>query len=304
MHFRNGMDLSVFLFHGGIRTLALRIYNNLVSYSAQRLLGENNNKLSQVFSRIASGERIQQTSDDSAGMMTTEALKSDVRTLRQGVRNLNEGLSLLNVVDGAINEEVSIVIRMRELATQAATGTIGSTERQATNLEFSAMRSELNRIANTTEFNGIKALDGSLASSASNHTAIQFGLNSNDVSSVDINRTVNVTALTALNLKLNALSISSQSGAATATEALKVILDTMIEIRGRLGSTQNRLERTLNNTLTAAENLTAAGAVIGDTDLASDIAHLTKQQILVQSSSAMIGQANLFPQGVIQLLPH
>ena len=286
------------------QTLALRIFNNLASYSAQRLLSDNNNKLSRIFSRIASGERIQQTSDDSAGMMTAEALKSDVRTLRQGVRNLNEGLSLLNVVDGALNEEVSIVIRMRELATQAATGTIGTTERQTTNLEFSAMRSELDRIANTTEFNGIKALDGSLASSASNHTAIQFGLNSNDVSSVDINRTVNVTALTALNLKLNELSISSQNGAATATEALKVILDTMIEIRGRLGSTQNRLERTLNNTLTAAENLTAAGSVIGDADLASDFAHLTKQQILVQSSSAMIGQANLFPQGVIQLLPH
>jgi len=284
--------------------LALRIFNNLASYSAQRLLSDNNNKLSRIFSRIASGERIQQTSDDSAGMMTAEALKSDVRTLRQGVRNLNEGLSLLNVVDGAINEEVSIVIRMRELATQAATGTIGTTERQATNLEFSAMRSELNRIANTTEYNGIKVLDGSLASSASNHTTIQFGLNSNDVSSVDINRTVNITALTALNLKLNALSISSQSGAATATEALKVTLDTMTEIRGRLGSTQNRLNRTLNNTLTVAENLTAAGSVIGDADLASDFAHLTKQQILVQSSSAMIGQANLFPQGVIQLLPH
>ena len=286
------------------QTLALRIFNNLASYSAQRLLSDNNNKLSRIFSRIASGERIQQTSDDSAGMMTAEALKSDVRTLRQGVRNLNEGLSLLNVVDGALNEEVSIVIRMRELATQAATGTIGTTERQTTNLEFSAMRSELDRIANTTEFNGIKALDGSLASSASNHTTIQFGLNSNDVSSVDINRTVNVTALTALNLKLNALSISSQSGAATATEALKVTLDTMTKIRGRLGSMQNRLDRTLNNTLAAAENLTAAGSTINDADLASDFAHLTKQQILVQSSSAMIGQANLFPQGVIQLLPH
>jgi len=284
--------------------LALRIFNNLASYSAQRLLSDNNNKLSRIFSRIASGERIQQTSDDSAGMMTAEALKSDVRTLRQGVRNLNEGLSLLNVVDGAINEEVTIAIRMRELATQAATGTIGTTERQTTNLEFSAMRRELNRIANTTEYNGIKVLDGSLSSSASNHTTIQFGLNSNDVSSVDLNRTVNITALTALNLKLNALSISSQSGAATATEALKVTLDTMTEIRGRLGSTQNRLGRTLNNTLAAAENLTAAGSVIGDADLASDFAHLTKQQILVQSSSAMIGQANLFPQGVIQLLPH
>ena len=283
--------------------MALRIFNNLASYSAQRLLGENNNKLSRIFSRIASGERIQKTSDDSAGMMTTEALRSDVRTLRQGVRNLNEGLSLLNVVDGAINEEISIVIRMRELATQAATGTIGTTERQATNLEFSAMRSELDRIAKTTEFNGIKVLDGSLSSSASNHTTIQFGLNSNDVSSVDINRMVNITALTALNLKLNVLSISSQKGAASAIDAMEETLDIMTKIRGRLGSIQNKLDRTLNNALAAAENLTAAGSTINDADLASDFAHLTKQQILVQSSSAMIGQANLFPQGVIQLLP-
>ena len=296
-------SISVFLFHGGIRTLALRIFNNLASYSAQRLLSENNNKLSRIFSRIASGERIQKTSDDAAGMMTAEALKSDVRTLRQGVRNLNEGISLLNVVDGAINEEVSIVIRMRELATQAATGTIGVTERQATNLEFSAMKSELDRIAKTTEYNGIKVLDGSLSSAASNHTTIQFGLNSNDVSSVDINRTVNLTALTALSLKLNVLSISSQSGATKAIEIMKVTLDNMIKIRGRLGSTQNRLDRILNNTLAAAENLTAAGSTINDADLASDFAHLTKQQILVQSSSAMIGQSNLFPQSVIQLLP-
>jgi len=284
--------------------LALRIYNNLASYSAQRLLGENSHKLSRIFSRIASGERIQKTSDDSAGMMTAEALRSDVRTLRQGVRNLNEGLSLLNVADGAINEEVSIAIRMRELATQAATGTIGTTERQATNLEFSAMRSELNRIANTTEYNGIKVLDGSLSSTASNHTTIQFGLNSNDVSSVNINRSVNITALTALNLKLNPISISSQSGAATAIEAMEETMATMSKIRGRLGSTQTGLDRALNNTLTAIESLVTAGSTINDADMASEFAHLTKQQILVQSSSAMIGQANLFPQGVLQLLPN
>jgi flagellin len=283
--------------------LALRIFNNLASNTAQRLLSENNNKLSQIFSRIASGERIQKSSDDSAGMMTSEALKSDVRTLRQGIRNLNEGISLLNVVDGALNEEISIVIRMRELSIQSATGTIGSTERQATNLEFSAMRDELNRISKTTEFNGIKLLDGSLSSSASDHKTIQFGLDSKKWSSININRTVNVTSLTALNLKLNELSISSQNGAAASSDKLDSVMDGMLAIRGRLGSTQNILDRTLNNTLTAAENLNAAGSTINDADMASEFARLTKQQILVQSSSAMIGQSNLFPQGVIQLLP-
>ena len=299
----NVSSISVFLFHGGIRTLALRIFNNLVSYSAQRLLGENNNKLSQVFSRISSGQRIQKSSDDSAGLMTSEALRSDVRTLRQGVRNLNEGISLLNVVDGAINEEVSILIRMRELSQQSATGTIGATERQSTNLEFDAMRTELNRISKTTEYNGIKLLDGSLSSTASNQISIQFGLDSKDDNNININRAVNVTSLTALSLNLNALSIATQDGAVKANEELQVTMNILNKIRGRLGSTQNTLERSLNNTLTTAENLTAAGSTISDADMASEFARLTKQQILVQSSSSMIGQANLFPQGVIQLLP-
>jgi len=296
-------SISVFLFHGGIRTLALRIFNNLASYSAQRLLGENNNKLSHVFSRISSGQRILKSSDDSAGLMTSEALRSDVRTLRQGVRNLNEGISLLNVVDGAINEEASILIRMRELAQQSSTGTIGETERQSTNLEFGAMRTELNRISKTTEFNGIKLLDGSLSSTASKHISIQFGLDSKEDSNINLNRAVNVTSLTALRLNLNALSIATQDGAVKANEELAVTMNSLDKIRGRLGSTQNRLERSLNNALTTAENLTAAGSTISDADMASEFAHLTKQQILVQSSSSMIGQANLFPQGVIQLLP-
>ena len=299
----NVSSISVFLFHGGIRTLALRIFNNLVSYSAQRLLGENNNKLSQVFSRISSGQRIQKSSDDSAGLMTSEALRSDVRTLRQGVRNLNEGISLLRIVDGAINEEISIIIRMRELSQQSATGTIGATERQSTNLEFDAMRSELNRISKTTQYNGIKLLDGSLSSAASEHISIQFGLDSKDDNNININRAVNVTSLTALSLNLNAISITTQDGALKANDELQVTMNRLNKIRGRLGSTQNTLERSLNNTLTTAENLTAAGSTISDADMASEFARLTKQQILVQSSSSMIGQANLFPQGVIQLLP-
>ena len=296
-------SISVFLFHGGIRTLALRIFNNLVSYSAQRLLGENNNKLSQVFSRISSGRRILKSADDSAGMMTSEALRSDARTLRQGVRNLNEGISLLNVVDGAISEQASILIRMRELAQQSATGTIGATERQSTNLEFDAMRTEFNRISKTTEFNGIKLLDGTLASSASNHMSLQFGLDSKDDSNININTAVNVTSLTSLSLNLSALSIATQDGAVAANNELQVTMNSLSKIRGRLGSTQNRLEKTLNHALTSAENLTAAGSTISDADMASEFAHLTKQQILVQTSSSMIGQANLFPQGVIQLLP-
>jgi flagellin len=283
--------------------LALRIYNNLVSNSAQRLLGHNADKLGQVFARVSSGVRIQKSSDDSAGMMTSELLKSDSRTLKQGVKNLNEGISLLNVTDGAIQEEVSIVIRMRELATQSATGTIGSTERQTTQIEFSAMRSEFDRIAKTTEFNGKKLLDGSLSSNAKDHLSLQFGLNSNAVNRTNINREVNIKSLKAQDLNLNSLSIATQEGAINASVKMEGLLSELSSIRGRLGSTQNKIGRTLNSTLIAVQNLTAAGSIIKDADLASELADLTKHQILVQSSSAMIGQANLFPQGAIQLLP-
>ncbi len=283
--------------------MAIRIYNNLVSNSAQRLLGHNADKLGQVFARVSSGVRIQKSSDDSAGMMTSELLKSDSRTLKQGVKNLNEGISLLNVADGAIQEEVSIVIRMRELATQSATGTIGSTERQSTQMEFSAMRSEFDRIAKTTEFNGKKLLDGSLSSNAKDHLSLQFGLNSNDFNRTNINREVNISSLKAQDLNLNSLSIATQEGAINAAVKMEKVLANLSSMRGRLGSTQNKIGRTLNSTLVAVQNLTAAGSVIKDADLASELADLTKHQILVQSSSAMIGQANLFPQGAIQLLP-
>lgn len=283
--------------------MPIRIYNNLVSNSAQRLLGHNADKLGQVFARVSSGVRIQSSSDDSAGMMTSELLKSDSRTLKQGIKNLNEGISLLNVADGAIQEEVSIVIRMRELALQSATGTLGSTERQTTQMEFSSMRSEFDRIAKTTEFNGKKLLDGSLSSKAKDHLSLQYGLNSEGLNRTNINREVNISSLKSQDLNLNSLSISTKEGAVNASEAMVKVLEKLSSIRGRLGSTQNTIGRTLNSTLVAIQNLTAAGSIIKDADLASELADLTKHQILVQSSSAMIGQANLFPQGAISLLP-
>ena len=239
--------------------MPIRIYNNLVSNSAQRLLGHNADKLGQVFARVSSGVRIQSSADDSAGMMTSELLKSDSRTLKQGIKNLNEGISLLNVADGAIQEEVSIVIRMRELAIQSATGTIGSTERQTTQMEFSSMRSEFDRIAKTTEFNGKKLLDGSLSSKAKDHLSLQFGLNSDGLNRTNINREVNISSLKSQDLNLNSLSISTKKGAVNASEAMVKVLEKLSSIRGRLGSTQNTIGRTLNSTLVAIQNLTAAG---------------------------------------------
>ena len=283
--------------------MALRIFNNLVSFSAQRLLGQNNDRLSQVFSRISSGLRIEKSSDDSAGLMASGALNSDARTIRQGVRNLNDGLSMLNVADGAIAEQSSIVNRMRELAMQAATGTIGSTERQSIHLEFNAIRSEMDRIAKTTEFNGLKVLNGDLSSSSPKIIVLQLGLNSDEVNQININRDVNITATSSKNLGLNLHTVANRKSAALVVESMRSATQNLTDIRARLGANQSRITRAINTQLSAAENLTAAGATMKDADLAFEFAHLTKEQILVQSSSAMIGQANLFPQGVIQLLP-
>jgi flagellin len=235
--------------------------------------------------------------------MASESLKTDARTLKQGIRNLNDGLAMLNVVDGAIDEQSGIVIRMRELAMQSATGTIGTTERQTVNLEFSALRNELDRIAKTTEFNGLKLLDGALASGASENIELQLGLNSNDVNRINLNRSVNIKSSSSVGLNINSMTIANKNGAVSVVEGIKNTMTQLTDIRARLGATHSRLVRAINSQLSAVENLTAAGATMKDADLASEFADLTKESILVQSSSAMIGQANLFPQGVMQLLP-
>ena len=158
--------------------MAVRIFNNIASLNAQRILGQNNDRLAQSVERIASGIRINRGADDAAGLAISEALRSDIRALRQGIRNANDGISLINVTEGALNEQSSILIRLRELASQAATGTVGSTERATIQLEFNALRNEINRISATTEFNGQKLIDGSLASSVSNQIQIQIGIDS------------------------------------------------------------------------------------------------------------------------------
>ena len=160
--------------------MAVRIFNNIPSITAQRILGVNNNRLALSVERISSGIRINRASDDAAGLAISEGLRSDIRALRQAVRNASDGISLMNVTEGALNEQSGILIRLRELASQAATGTVGSTERATIQLEFTALRAELDRISATTEFNGLKLINGNLASSVAvnSHTLIQIGIDS------------------------------------------------------------------------------------------------------------------------------
>tara|TARA_B110000438_G_scaffold243487_1_gene243518 strand:+ start:441 stop:1298 length:858 start_codon:yes stop_codon:yes gene_type:complete len=284
--------------------MAIRIFNNIPSLNAQRILGVNNSRLSQSVERISSGIRINKASDDAAGLAISESLRSDIRSLRQAVRNANDGVSLLNVTEGALNESSSILIRLRELASQAATGTVGSTERQTIQLEFSALRSEVDRIAATTEFNGIKLVDGSLASSVSAATQImiQVGIDSKSSSRINLNDEVDLTAMTSTGLNIHNLSVTGSAEALTALDEVNTAIAKITQGRGKIGAVQNRLIRAISTIAVAVENLSSAESSIRDADIAEEVALLTRNQILVQAATAMVGQANLIPQSVLQLL--
>ena len=285
--------------------MAVRIFNNIPSLTAQRILGVNNNRLAQSVERISSGIRINKAADDAAGLAVSEGLRSDIRALRQAVRNASDGISLLSVTEGALNEQGGILIRLRELASQAATGTVGSTERQTIQLEFSALRAELDRITATTEFNGLKLINGNLGSSVSDvnsHILIQIGINNSNESRLNLNKELNLEAISSTNLEIHTLSVTGAAQALTALDTINDAISSVTASRGKVGAVQNRLTRSIANLSVSVENLTAAESSIRDADIAEEVAELTRNQILVQTATAMVGQANLIPQSVLQLL--
>ena len=285
--------------------MPVRIFNNIPSVTAQRILGVNNNRLALSVERISSGIRINRAADDAAGLAVSEGLRSDIRALRQAVRNASDGISLMNVTEGALNEQSGILIRLRELASQAATGTVGSTERQTIQLEFSALRSELDRITSTTEFNGTKLIDGTLSSSVADvnsHILIQIGIDSTANSRLDLNKEVNLAAISSTALGISDLSVTAAAQALTALDQINHAISSITASRGKVGAVQNRLTKSIANLSVSVENLQAAESSIRDADIAEEVAELTRNQILVQTATAMVGQANLIPQSVLQLL--
>jgi len=284
--------------------MALKIFNNPSSINAQRLLAANSERLAKSVERISSGVRINKASDDAAGLAVSEALRSDIRAMRQAMRNANDGISMINVTEGALNEQSSILIRLRELASQSSTGTVGSTERQTIQLEFSSLRNEVDRITQSTTFNGQGLIDGALASgiTSANHVVLQIGVNSNSNSQINLNEEMNLAAITSTALSIQNLSLTSIDSALTALASLNTAISSVAQGRGKVGAVQNRLTRTINNLGVTIENLQAAESSIRDADIAEEIAELTRNQILVQSATAMVGQANMIPQSILQLL--
>tara|TARA_B100000676_G_scaffold66391_1_gene66323 strand:- start:1150 stop:2007 length:858 start_codon:yes stop_codon:yes gene_type:complete len=284
--------------------MPIRIFNNLSSQIAQNRLDRNSANLAEALQKIASGKRIQNSFDDVASHAVSEGLRSDARASRQGLRNLQDGLALIdNIEDGGLSVLAGNLVRARELASLASTGTSGLSEKRALQLEFDAIKGEINRISESSEFLGQKLLDGSLASgSIGDDVILATGLDSRSDNRINLNETLNLKAVNTAGLGINNTNISTTAGAIDSLEKLKNAEAIITNARGRVGALQNRLNRAIQNLSVNIENLTAAASTIRDLDVAQEVTDLTKQLLLVQSSAAMVGQANLKTEGVLSLL--
>ena len=280
------------------------IFNNTLSNTAQKFLDINTRRVGQSIERISSGIRVNRAADDVAGLAISEALRSDIRVLRQGVRNLNDGISLINVVEGALNEQSGAVIRLKELATQGASETLGASERQTLNLEIASLAAEIDRIAATTEFNSRTLLDGSLARSvqASEQIFIQIGTDSQSASRINLNTELNISASNSTQLGINNLSVSTCKDSQSALDDIATALETLNFTRGGAGAVQNRFVKSLGTLTVSIQNLTAAESTLRDADIAEELALLTRNQIIAMTSISMVGQTNLAGKDLLDIL--
>ena len=279
--------------------MAISIITNPASLNAQRNLNKTQGTMGRSLARLSSGLRINGASDDAAGLAISEKLKSQTRSLSQAERNANDAVSMLQTAEGAMNETSGLLIRMRELSVQSANDTVGATERGFIQSELSDLRDEVNRIAEVTEFNGRKLIDGGTSS-----VTFQVGIQNttNDRISVSIND-MHATALgTGATTRLSALDISTITGAQTALDVLDAAITDVSAGRAEIGAVQNRLQVTIANLGTARENLSAANSRIRDVDVASESAELTKNNILMQAGVSVLAQANQQPALALSLL--
>jgi flagellin len=275
--------------------MAITINTNVTSMRAQINLAKASDGLSDSMSRLSSGLRVRSAADDAAGLAISEDFKAKIRGLNQAKRNANDGVSLAQTADGALKEIGGMLTRMRELAVQSATGTINTTQRGYLNDEFTQLKSEITRIANTSEFNGINLLNGD-----SNTTPVNFQVGTGN--SGNDRLTLSIATATASALALNSDTVATVTGANAAISGLDTAIGNVSARRANIGAMQNRLSVTMSNLETYSTNLEAANSRIVDVDVAAETARLTKQQILVQAGASMLAQANQGPQVALSLL--
>ena len=271
--------------------MGMIVNTNIASLNAQRNLSTSQTALSSSLEKLSSGYRINKAADDVAGLAISEKMRSQIKGLNQAQRNAQDGISLVQTAEGALNETHSILQRMRELAVQSANATNTSADRGQIQLEVTALIAEVGRIATATEFNAQKLLDGNFKGKA-----LQVGANAGQVI------TVTIATMTAGVLGVSGLSVSSVAGASGAIAILDTAIDDVSGARAGLGAIQNRLQHTITNLGTASENLTAAESRIRDVDMASEMSSFTRNQILSQAGVAMLAQANQAPQSILKLL--
>ncbi len=295
--------------------MSLVINHNMMAMNAARNLGVSYSRLATSTRRLSSGLRVGTAADDAAGLAIRELMRAEIAGMQQGVRNANDAISMIQTADGALQVIDEKLIRMKELAEQAATGTYNSDQRLMIESEYQAMASEITRIAKATDFNGIYLLNGNLSSATHDGTGmsstgkvkIHFGTG-NDSAEDYYYVTIGDSTASALGLGNSATvgkdgyTISTQGAAQRALDAINQAIISKDKIRAHLGAMQNRLENTISNLQIQAENLQAAESRISDVDVATEMTEFVRNQVLSQAAVAMLSQANSLPKMALQLI--
>lgn len=276
--------------------MALRISTNVASLNAQKNLGSTNLGMERSLARLSSGFRINQAADDAAGLAISERLRGQIRGMKQASRNSEDGISLVQVAEGGLNEVSNMLIRLRELAVQAASDTIGDTERKFLDVEYQQLKSEIQRISEVTKFNGRDLLNGT-----GGVIDIQVGVENDPFQDrISFNASAANSSLEALGLV--AESVADKESAQRSLAVVDQSMTSVNAIRANFGAMQNRLTSTIANLAIAHENLSAANSRIRDADVAEETAELTRNNILMQAGVSVLGQANTMQQVALKLL--
>ena len=274
--------------------MGMVVRTNVMGINANRQLNMNNSSVSKSLEKLSSGFKINRAADDASGLAISEKMKAQIKGLEQASANCQDAISLVQTAEGATTEIHNMLNRMVELATKAANGTYDTdVDRQAIQDEVDSLVKEIDRITTSTNFNNTKLLDGSLGTTP---LTLQIGAETTDTI------TVAVAELNSNGLTVDALDVKSVSGANAAIATVKTAINKVSTERAKLGAIQNRLEYTINNLDTTAENMTSANSRIRDTDMAKEMMNYTKMNVLTQAAQAMLAQANQQPQSVLQLL--
>jgi flagellin len=275
--------------------MGLSVYNNVEAMNAHRLLSNTNSSISRSIERLSSGLRINRGADDAAGLAVSESMRSQIRGMNVASRNAQDGVSMVQVADGALGTVGDMLQRVRDLAVQASNGTLTDAQRSNLDVEVQQILAEVGKTGTDTEFNGLKILAGSVATAASAVT-LQVGANASQSIAFTIG------TVSASDLGISGIAGSTASGASAAIASLDAAISTLTTARATLGAIQNRLENTINRLGVTAENVQAAESRIRDADMAQEMIQFTKSQILQQSGTAMLAQANQAPQSILSLL--